>query len=87
VGGGTRAPISALRRECGDAVVEADGPAEARHLLGAGAKADIALIDLEATGELDGFGLAHCIRGRWRSLRARPAARALEAHVRRLLAR
>jgi DNA-binding response OmpR family regulator len=107
-----RMALAAYLRECGYAVLETDGPAEARRLLEAGTKADIAFIDLEATGELDGFGLAHWIRKTLPDVRVlltsgvRRAAEtagdlcehgphlakpyqhhALEAHIRRLLAR
>ncbi len=57
-----RMAIAAYLRECGYAVTEADSPAEARQLLEAGTRADVAFIDLEATGQLDGFGLAHWVR-------------------------
>jgi DNA-binding response OmpR family regulator len=58
----TRMALAAYLRECGYVVIETDSPAEARRLLDAGTKVDIAFIDLEATGEFDGFGLAHWIR-------------------------
>lgn len=57
-----RMAIAGYLRECGYAVIEADSPAEARELLEAGTKADVAFVDLEATGQIDGFGLAHWIR-------------------------
>ena len=57
-----RMAIARYLRECGYAVVEADNPAEARLLLETGTKADVAFIDLEATGQIDGFALAHWIR-------------------------
>ena len=58
-----RMAIAGYLRECGYEVVETDGPAEARRVLEAGAKADIAFIDLDAQGEIGGFGLAQWIRG------------------------
>lgn len=57
-----RMAIAGYLRECGYAVIEADNPSEARKLLEAGTQADVAFIDLEATGQLDGFALAHWIR-------------------------
>lgn len=57
-----RMALAAYLRECGYVIIETDSPTEARRLLDAGTKADIAFIDLEATGEFDGFGLAHWIR-------------------------
>src|SRR5215469_10867520 len=57
-----RMAIAAYLRECGYSVIEADNPDEARQLLEAGTKADVAFIDLEATGQIDGFALAHWIR-------------------------
>src|ERR1700744_5179177 len=57
-----RMALAAYLRECGYIVIETDNPAEARRLLDAGTKADIAFIDLAATGEFDGFVLAHWIR-------------------------
>jgi CheY-like chemotaxis protein len=57
-----RMAIAAYLRECGYAVIEADNPAEARQLLEAGTETDVAFIDLEATGQIDGFALAHWIR-------------------------
>lgn len=57
-----RMAIAAYLRECGYVVTEADNPTEARQLLEAGTQADVAFIDLEGTGQIDGFGLAHWIR-------------------------
>ena len=57
-----RMAIAAYLRECGYAVIEADNPSEARQLLEAGTQADVAFIDLEATGQIDGLTLAHWIR-------------------------
>ena len=57
-----RMAIAAYLRECGYVVTEADNPAEARQLLETGTEPDVVFIDLEATGQLDGFGLAHWIR-------------------------
>jgi CheY-like chemotaxis protein len=57
-----RMAIAGYLRECGYAVIEADNPSEARQLLEAGTEADVAFIDLEATGQIDGFALAHWIR-------------------------
>jgi CheY-like chemotaxis protein len=57
-----RMAIAGYLRECGYEVVETDGPGEARRVLDAGAKADIAFIDLGAEDETDGFGLAQWIR-------------------------
>jgi DNA-binding response OmpR family regulator len=57
-----RMALAAYLRECGYVVIETNSPAEARRLLDAGTKVDVAFIDLEATGEFDGFGLAHWIR-------------------------
>jgi len=57
-----RMAIAAYLRECGYDVIEADNPSEARQLLDAGTEADVAFVDLEATGQIDGFALAHWIR-------------------------
>ena len=57
-----RMAVAAYLRECGYQVIETDGPAEARRVVQADGKADIAFIDLDATGDLDGFGLAQWIR-------------------------
>lgn len=57
-----RMALAAYLRECGYQVIETDGPAEARRVLEADARADIAFIDLDTKGELDGFGLAQWIR-------------------------
>lgn len=54
--------VAAYLRECGYRVIETDGPGEARAVLQAGAAPDVAFIDLDARGEIDGFGLAHWIR-------------------------
>jgi DNA-binding response OmpR family regulator len=58
-----RMALAAYLRECGYRVTETDGPAEARRVLEADGKVDIAFIDLDAKGEPDGFGLAQWIRG------------------------
>lgn len=57
-----RMAIAGYLRDCGYVVVETDGPAEARRVLATGATADVAFIDLDITGEIDGFGLAQWIR-------------------------
>ena len=57
-----RMALAGYLRQCGYTVVETDGPGEARRVLKDGAKADIAFIDLDAKGEIDGFGLAQWIR-------------------------
>lgn len=57
-----RMAIAGYLRECGYVVIEADSPGEAQQLLEAGTKADVAFIDLEAMGRIDGFALAHWIR-------------------------
>jgi len=57
-----RMALAGYLRQCGYTVVETDGPGEARRVLEDGAKADIAFIDLDAKGEIDGFGLAQWIR-------------------------
>jgi CheY-like chemotaxis protein len=57
-----RMAIAGYLRQCGYEVVETDGPGEARRVLEAGAKADIAFIDLDNEGEIDGFELAQWIR-------------------------
>jgi len=59
-----RMAIAAYLRECGYEVVETDGPAEARRVLEAGAKADVVFIDLDTQGENGGFSLAQWIRSR-----------------------
>jgi CheY-like chemotaxis protein len=59
-----RMAIAGYLRECGYEVVETDGPGEARRVLEAGAKADVAFIDLAALGDIEGFALAQWIRNR-----------------------
>ena len=58
----TRMAVAGYLRECGYQVAEADGAAEARRLLQAGAAPQVAFIDLDVSGEFDGFGLAQWIR-------------------------
>jgi CheY-like chemotaxis protein len=58
----TRMAVAGYLRECGYAVIETDGPDEAKRVLQAGMKADIAFIDLDARDGVDGFGLAKWIR-------------------------
>jgi len=58
-----RMALAGYLRECGYSVVETDNPGEAKQLLKAGAKADIAFIDLDAKDGIDGFALSHWIRG------------------------
>lgn len=58
----TRMAIAAYLRHCGYRVIETDGPAEAQSVLQAGSAPEVAFIDLDAEGELDGFGLARWIR-------------------------
>jgi DNA-binding response OmpR family regulator len=57
-----RMAVAAYLRECGYQVIETAGPAEARRLLQSGALAEAALIDVDADGKTDGFGLAQWIR-------------------------
>jgi DNA-binding NtrC family response regulator len=57
-----RMAVAAYLRECGYQVIETAGPAEARRLLKNGTVAEIALIDVDAEVETDGFGLAQWIR-------------------------
>jgi DNA-binding NtrC family response regulator len=57
-----RMAVAAYLRECGYRVIETAGPAEARRLLKNGTAAEIALIDVDAEVETDGFGLAQWIR-------------------------
>jgi len=59
-----RMAIAGYLRECGYEVIETDGPAEARRVLEADAKADVVFIDLDAQGENGGFSLAQWIRSR-----------------------
>jgi DNA-binding response OmpR family regulator len=54
--------VAAYLRECGYQVIETVGSAEARRLLQGGAPADAAVIDVDADGKTDGFGLAQWIR-------------------------
>jgi CheY-like chemotaxis protein len=58
----TRMAVAGYLRECGYQVAEADGAAEAKRLLQAGAAPQVAFIDLDVSGEFDGFGLAQWIR-------------------------
>lgn len=57
-----RMAVAAYLRQCGYRVIETDGPWEARSVLQAGGAPEVAFIDLDADGELDGFGLARWIR-------------------------
>jgi DNA-binding response OmpR family regulator len=57
-----RMALAGYLRRCGYRVIEADGPDEARTVLQAASSPEIAFIDLDAKGELDGFGLARWIR-------------------------
>jgi DNA-binding response OmpR family regulator len=54
--------LAAYLRECGYKVIETDGAAEARRVLEDGTVPDVAFIDLDTQGEIDGFGLARWIR-------------------------
>jgi DNA-binding response OmpR family regulator len=58
----TRMAVASYLRECGYQVTETDGAAEARRVLEAGFAVQVAFIDLDSGGELDGFGLAQWIR-------------------------
>ena len=57
-----RMAVAAYLRECGYQVIETTGPAEARRLLQSGTMADLALIDIDADRESDGFELAQWLR-------------------------
>jgi len=58
-----RMAIAGYLRDCGYEVVETDGQAEARRVLQAGAKVDVAFIDLDPDGTPGGsFALAQWIR-------------------------
>ena len=54
--------VAGYLRDCGYQVAEADGAAEAKRLLRAGAVPQVAFIDLDVEDELGGFGLAQWIR-------------------------
>ncbi len=58
----TRMAVAGYLRDCGYQVAEADGAAEARRLLQAGAAPQVAFIDLDVKDEIDGFSLAQWIR-------------------------
>lgn len=58
-----RLAVAAYLRECGYAVIEAGTTDEATALLQSGTKIDVALIDVEAKGRIDGFGFAQWMRG------------------------
>lgn len=58
----TRMAVAGYLRECGYQVAETDGAAEAKRLLQSGAAPQVAFIDLDVAGEIDGFGLAQWIR-------------------------
>jgi CheY-like chemotaxis protein len=58
----TRMAVAAYLRDCGYQVAETDGAAEAKRLLQSGAAPQVAFIDLDVEGEIDGFGLAQWIR-------------------------
>lgn len=58
----TRMAVASYLRDCGYQVAEADGAAEAKRLLQAGAAPQVAFIDLDVKDELGGFGLAQWIR-------------------------
>jgi DNA-binding response OmpR family regulator len=57
-----RMAVAAYLRECGYQVIETAGAAEARRLLQSGTIADVALIDIDANREIDGFELAQWLR-------------------------
>src|SRR5689334_12236807 len=58
-----RMAVAAYLRDCGYEVVETTGPVEARRLLDSGATADVAFIDVEVEGKIDGgFSLAQWLR-------------------------
>lgn len=57
-----RLAVAAYLRECGYAVIEAGTTDEAKALMPANPKIEVALIDVEARGEVDGFGLAQWVR-------------------------
>jgi CheY-like chemotaxis protein len=58
----TRMAVAGYLRDCGYQVAETDGAAEAKRLLQSGAAPQVAFIDLDVEGEVDGFGLAQWIR-------------------------
>lgn len=58
----TRMAVAGYLRDCGYQVAEAGGAMEAKRLLEAGAAPQVAFIDLDVRGEIDGFGLAQWIR-------------------------
>jgi DNA-binding NtrC family response regulator len=57
-----RMAVAAYLRECGYTVIEASNTDEALGILQSHYKVDVAFIDAEASGKLDGFGLAQWIR-------------------------
>jgi DNA-binding response OmpR family regulator len=57
-----RMAVAAYLRECGYQVIEATNAAEARRLLQTGTTTDVAMVDVDAGGEIDGFELAQWIR-------------------------
>lgn len=70
-----RSVIANYLRECGYAVVEATSTDEAVALLGRpDVDIGIVLADVDAPGDLDGFGLAHWIAGHFPQVRVILAA-------------
>ena len=57
-----RMAVAAYLRECGYVVLEASNTDEALGVLQSDHRVDVAFIDAQATGKLDGFGLARWIR-------------------------
>jgi DNA-binding response OmpR family regulator len=57
-----RLAVAAYLRECGYAVIEASNTDEALGVLQSDHRVDVAFIDAQATGKLDGFGFAQWIR-------------------------
>lgn len=57
-----RLAVAAYLRECGYTVVEAGSTDEAMALLQSDLEIDVALVDAEAAGAVDGFGLAQWMR-------------------------
>src|SRR4051812_34463073 len=57
-----RMAVSAYLRECGYRVIEADGADEAKVLLRAAAKVDVAFVDMGGPGDVSSIGLAPWIQ-------------------------
>ena len=57
-----RMVIASYLRDCGYTVFEGVSAADVIAVLGSGKKIDVVLAEVQLCGEMDGFGLARCVR-------------------------